>query len=113
MRRAMHILVVIIVILATKVLFNWTDSKWAEDCEDRGGTCNLWQGIGTGLVKHALQRCVQAASLIGGRALMVNAVDDEAAEFWRRRGFEASRDDALILLRSMGDIAASLAETSG
>lgn len=70
-------------------------------------------GIGTGLVKHALQRCVQAASLIGGRALMVNAVDEEAAEFWRRRGFEPSRDDALILLRSIGDIVASLAETSG
>ena len=66
-------------------------------------------GIGTGLVKHALQRCVQAASLIGGRALMVNAVDREAAEFWRRRGFEPCRDDPLILLRSISDIAASLA----
>jgi len=70
-------------------------------------------GIGTGLVKRALQHCVQAASLIGGRALMVNAVDGEAAEFWRRRGFEPSRDDPLVLLRSIGDIAASLAETSG
>ena len=67
-------------------------------------------GIGTGLVKHALQRCVQAASLIGGRALLVNAVDGEAAEFWRRRGFEPSRDDPLVLLRSISDIAASLGE---
>src|SRR5437868_13259444 len=33
------------------------------------------QGIGTGLLKHALSRCVAAAGLIGGRALMVNAVD--------------------------------------
>ena len=67
-------------------------------------------GIGTGLVKHALQRCVQAASLIGGRALLVNAVDGEAAKFWRRRGFEPSRDDPLVLLRSISDIAASLGE---
>jgi len=67
-------------------------------------------GIGTGLVKHALQRCVQAASLIGGRALMVNAVDGEAAEFWRRRGFEPARDDGLVLFRSISDIAASLRE---
>lgn len=37
------------------------------------------RGIGTGLLKHALERCVHAASLVGGRALMVNAVDDEAA----------------------------------
>lgn len=71
------------------------------------------QGIGTGLVKHALQRCVQAASLIGGRALVVNAVDGEAAEFWRRRGFEPSRDDELILFRSIGDVAASLGGAGG
>ncbi len=70
-------------------------------------------GIGTGLVKHALQRCVQAASLIGGRALLVNAIDREAAQFWRRRGFEPSTDDELVLLRSFSDIAASLGESGG
>lgn len=73
-----------------------TDLQWAG------------RGIGTGLLKHALTRCVQAASLIGGRALMVNAIDDEAARFWTRRGFIPSRDDPLILFRSMADIAASL-----
>jgi GNAT superfamily N-acetyltransferase len=67
------------------------------------------RGIGTGLVKHALERCVHAASLVGGRALMVNAVDDEAAAFWRRRGFLPSRDDPLVLFRSIADIAVSLA----
>src|ERR1700709_1941774 len=35
------------------------------------------RGIGTGLVKHALERCVAAATLVGGRALLVNAVDLE------------------------------------
>jgi GNAT superfamily N-acetyltransferase len=73
-----------------------TDLQWAG------------HGIGTGLLKHALSRCVQAASLIGGRALMVNAVDDEAARFWSRRGFIATKDDPLILFRSIADIAASL-----
>jgi GNAT superfamily N-acetyltransferase len=66
------------------------------------------QGIGTGLVKHALQRCVAAAALIGGRALMVNAIDREAAEFWQRRGFVPSKDDPLILFRSIASIAASM-----
>lgn len=66
------------------------------------------RGIGTGLVKHALQRCVAAAKLVGGRALLVNAVDLEAAAFWRRRGFLPTRDDPLILVRSIVDIAASL-----
>ncbi len=73
-----------------------TDTEWAG------------QGIGTGLVKHALQRCVQAAALVGGRALMVNAVDNEAASFWQRRGFIPSRDEPLVLFRSIADIAASL-----
>ncbi|MDG4873871.1 GNAT family N-acetyltransferase [Mesorhizobium sp. WSM4935] len=68
------------------------------------------RGIGTGLVKHALQRCVQAAQLIGGRALMVNAVDAEAAQFWQRRGFLPTRDDPLVLFRSIAAIAASLLE---
>lgn len=74
-----------------------TDTRWTG------------HGIGTGLVKHALQRCVAAAALIGGRALVVNAVDDEAAAFWTRRGFIASKDDPLVLFRSIPDIAASLA----
>jgi hypothetical protein len=65
------------------------------------------------LLKDALKRCVTAAALIGGRALMVNAVDDEAAAFWRRRGFIPSKDDALTRFRSMVDVAASLAEARG
>ncbi|WP_323042988.1 GNAT family N-acetyltransferase [Gemmobacter sp.] len=73
-----------------------TDTEWAG------------QGIGTGLMKHALQRCVQASRLIGGRALMVNAVDEEAARFWQRHGFMPSRDDPLVLLRAISDVAAML-----
>jgi hypothetical protein len=74
---------------------------------------NYIEGIGTGLLKHALQRCVMAASLIGGRALIVNAVDIEAAHFWKRRGFIPSKDDPLILFRSLADIAASITLPSG
>lgn len=65
-------------------------------------------GIGIGLGKHALQRRVAAAALIGERALMFNAVDPEAAGFWRRRGFLAAHDDPLILFRSIAAIAASM-----
>jgi GNAT superfamily N-acetyltransferase len=67
------------------------------------------QGIGTGLLNHALERCVAGAALVGGRALVVNAVDEEAAAFWRRRGFLPSRDDPLVLFQSIANIAASLA----
>jgi len=66
------------------------------------------RGIGTGLLKHALERCVTVAGLVGGRALMVNAVDAEAGAFWQRRGFLPSRDDPLILFQSIAAISASL-----
>ena len=68
----------------------------------------IGKGVGTGMLKHALQRCVTAAGLIGGRALVVNGVDADAAAFWTRRGFIASKDDPLVLFRSIADIAASL-----
>ncbi|MEO5805063.1 GNAT family N-acetyltransferase [Devosia sp.] len=74
-----------------------TDTAWAG------------RGIGTGLVKHALSRCVEASRLIGGRALVVNAIDQDAAAFWAPRGFTPSRDDELVLFRSIADIAASIA----
>ena len=75
-----------------------TDTDWAG------------RGIGRGLLRHALQRCVRAAALIGGRAVMVNAVDEEAAQFWLRWGFMPSRDDPMRLFRPIADIAASLGE---
>ena len=73
-----------------------TDKAWAG------------QGIATGLLRHALARCVTAARLIGGRALIVRAIDEGAAAFWRRRGFLPTKDNPLLLFRSVADIAASL-----
>jgi GNAT superfamily N-acetyltransferase len=70
-------------------------------------------GIGTGLLKHALARCVAGARLIGGRALVVHALDDPAAAFWRRRGFLPSKDDPFTLFRPLPDIAASLQAAAG
>lgn len=66
------------------------------------------RGIGTALLSHALQRCVVGARLIGGRAVIVHALDDEAAAFWTRRGFLPSKGDPFVLFRSIPDIAASL-----
>jgi GNAT superfamily N-acetyltransferase len=68
------------------------------------------RGIGTALLRHALERSVEAARLIGGRALLVNAVDEDAAEFWRRRGFVGRLDDPMGFLLSMSDVEASVNE---
>lgn len=67
------------------------------------------QGVGAGLLRHALGRCLEASRLVGGRAVIVNAIDDEAAAFWLAKGFLPSRDDPLVLFQSIGAIAASLA----
>lgn len=67
------------------------------------------QGIGSGLLRHALVRCLEAARLVGGRAVVVNAIDDEAAAFWLGKGFLPSHDDPLVLFLSISAIAASLA----
>jgi GNAT superfamily N-acetyltransferase len=77
-----------------------TDQRWAG------------KGVATGLLRHALTRSVAGARLVGGRALVVNALDQEAAQFWQRRGFVSSKDDPLILFRSIADIAASLAKSA-
>jgi GNAT superfamily N-acetyltransferase len=66
------------------------------------------KGIGTGLLRHALTRSVAGAQLVGGRTLLVNALDEEAAVYWRHHGFIPSQDDPFILFRSISDIAASL-----
>lgn len=75
------------------------------------GTDLAWsgRGVGTGLLKHALLRCIQASELVGGRAVVVNAVDFEAAAYWMKQDFLASKDNPLVLFRKLGDIRASLA----
>ncbi len=66
------------------------------------------QGIGLGLLRHALERCVQGAHLIGGRAVVVHANNPQAAEFWLKQDFIPSMDNPLTLLRPIQDIALSL-----
>jgi GNAT superfamily N-acetyltransferase len=71
------------------------------------------QGLGSSLLRHALSRSVDAARLIGGRALLVSAIDAEAQIFWKRRGFLETHDDPMLLFRSMADVAASLEALTG
>lgn len=68
----------------------------------------IGQGIGTSLLRDALRRSVAGARLVGGRALVVKALDSEAALFWKKRGFLPSHDDPLTFYRSLPDIVASL-----
>lgn len=48
------------------------------------------RGIGEGILKDALIRAVETSRTIGVRAILVHAIDDEAAAFYRRYGFVES-----------------------
>lgn len=69
------------------------------------------RGIAEGLLKHAYRRCLVATDLIAGRALVVRALDAEAADYWRRRGFLESMQFPLLMFRSFADIADAVSRT--
>jgi GNAT superfamily N-acetyltransferase len=69
-----------------------------------------WQGkgLGSGLLKDAMQRTVQAADIAGIRAFAVHAKDDEAKSFYEHFGFTPLPSDAYHLFRLLKDIRAGL-----
>lgn len=70
------------------------------------------KGLGSALLRHALERCVAAADAIGGRAVIVRAVDAEAEAYWASCGFTPAKDDRSTLFRSLDDIAGWLSQTA-
>lgn len=65
-------------------------------------------GLGPALLKDALLRIEQAADIIGIRAILVHAIDQEAASFYMRFGFEKSPVDDLHLMLLMKDLRQAL-----
>jgi GNAT superfamily N-acetyltransferase len=66
------------------------------------------KGIGSGLLTDAMRRCLSGAATIGGRAVIVRAIDSDAERFWLGRGFQQARGDRSTFFRSIDDIALSL-----
>ena len=60
---------------------------------------NAWtgRGIGSGLLKDAVLRSLQAAELIGVRALFCHALDQQAKAFYLKHGFVESPLEPLTL----------------
>jgi GNAT superfamily N-acetyltransferase len=65
------------------------------------------QGWGGELLREALLSAVSGAELIGGRAVLVDAIGEEAAAFYRRYGFAPSPIHPLQLFKSLQEIRAS------
>ena len=64
--------------------------------------------IGSILVADALRRCFAGAEIIGGRAIVVRAIDAAAECYWKGWGFVPARDDPSVLMRSIADIRTAL-----
>lgn len=71
-----------------------------------------WQGrkIGSGLLKDAMLRTLQAADIGGIRAFAVHAKDEPAKQFYERFGFVPSPTDPFHLYRLIKDLRRSLEE---
>ena len=65
-------------------------------------------GLGAALLRHAMELTVVAADAVGIRLLVVNALHEEAARFYRRFGLEPSPTNALDLMITVNDVRASL-----
>jgi GNAT superfamily N-acetyltransferase len=65
-------------------------------------------GIGKTLLADALSRAAAAAEIIGARAILVHALDEEAGAFYKKFGFEPSPLDSKQLMLLMKDLRATL-----
>ena len=56
------------------------------------------KGLGRALLKDAILRTLKAAEIASMRALLVHALDEKAAGFYRHNGFLVSPIDPLVLM---------------
>lgn len=66
------------------------------------------KGLGSDLTRDALRRVLAASEHIGMRAALVHAIDDHAAAFYQRLGFEPATTDGLTLMVPLAAVRAAL-----
>lgn len=78
-------------------------ARLAVDLKERGS------GLGRVLLSDALSHALAASESISARAVLVQAIDEGAASFYRKYGFEPSPLDSRQLLLLMKDLRATAA----
>lgn len=58
-------------------------------------------GIGSGLLRDAFFRSQQVSEIVGARVLLLDALDDEAKQFYLAKGFKQSPIDEMQLMHSL------------
>lgn len=62
------------------------------------------KGIGKGLVKDAIKRSIEASKIIGIKALLVHAIDENAQKFYLEKcGFMTSPANPFTLMITIKD----------
>jgi GNAT superfamily N-acetyltransferase len=77
-------------------------ARLAVDKQEQG------KGLGAALLKDAFLRIASAADMVGARAVLDHAVDEQARRFYEHFGFESSPTDPLALMFLMKDLRAVL-----
>ncbi len=70
------------------------------------------RGLGAALVADAMRRILQAAGIVGARAMLVHAKDEAARDFYRHLGFVPFPENSLTLYRLLKDIRAMAGRTA-
>ena len=71
------------------------------------------QGWGGQLLAEALRKAVVAGEAVAARLVVVDAIDERAAQFYLHHGFIAAPEHPWRLYRRMKDIRASMGELGG
>jgi GNAT superfamily N-acetyltransferase len=66
------------------------------------------RGIGTGLLRDAVFRILQAAEIAGVRAILVHAISEEARRFYEKYGFVTSPIDPFTVMITLAEAAKML-----
>lgn len=77
-------------------------ARLAVDKRERG------TGLGKALLKDALARIAHAADIVGARAVLVHAIDEQAKKFYEHFDFEPSPVHELQLMLLMKDLRKAL-----
>lgn len=67
------------------------------------------RGLGLDLLRDSVLRVRQAARIVGIRAILVHALSEDAARFYRKAGFGPSPLDPMTLMITLADAEAALA----
>ncbi|MGH6931113.1 MAG: GNAT family N-acetyltransferase [Dongiaceae bacterium] len=70
------------------------------------------RGLGTDLLADALRRCLAASEIVGARAIVAHAIDEDAIGFYRHHGFQLSPLGERVMLMPIESARALLGTSS-